>query len=148
MADFCVSPSRCGYYHKLVVASRNHLIFELLNPDESSNPALHYNMIPDEVLAKIKSGATIKVFERVKDGDKERIAQFSGLGLARKHGSEPGASFTVRTTLAGVGVEKLYPVHSPLIEKVQILNSPRKVSRSKLYYIRDLSRKETRRKVG
>ena len=105
-------------------------------------------MIAKEVLEKIKPGATIKVFEKVKEGDKERVAQFSGLVLARKHGSEPGASFTVRATVAGVGVEKVYPIHSPVIEKVVIVHSPRKVSRAKLYYIRDLSRKETRQKIG
>lgn len=105
-------------------------------------------MIQETVLAKIKPGAMVKVFEKVKEGDKERIAQFSGLVLARKHGSEPGATFTVRATIAGVGVEKVYPINSPLVEKVVIVNSPRKVSRSKLYYIRNLSRKETRQKIG
>lgn len=90
----------------------------------------------------------MKVYEKVKEGDKERVAQFSGLVLARKHGSEPGATFTLRATVAGVGVEKVYPVHSPLIEKVEVLNSPKKVSRAKLYYIRDLSRKQVRQKVG
>jgi|SRR3989344_3754362 len=105
-------------------------------------------MISEAVLSKIKPGATVRVFEKVKEGDKERIAQFSGLVLARKHGSEVGATFTVRTTLAGVGVEKVFPIHSPLIEKVEVLNSPRKVSRAKLYYLRDLSRKQVRQKVG
>lgn len=97
---------------------------------------------------KIKPGSTVKVFERVKEGDKERVAQFSGMVIARKHGSETGATFTVRTTLAGVSVEKVYPINSPRIEKVTVSNSPKKVSRSKLYYIRDLSRKQTRQKVG
>jgi len=107
-----------------------------------------YIMLDKEVLAKIKPGATVKVFERVKEGDKERISQFSGLVLARKHGSEPGATFTVRSTVAGVGVEKVYPIHSPKIKKVQVLNSPRKVFRAKLYYVRNLSRKQIRKKVG
>lgn len=105
-------------------------------------------MMDKEVLAKIKPGATVKVFEKVKEGDKERIAQFSGMVIARKHGSETGATFTVRTTLAGVAVEKVYPINSPRIERVAVSNSPKKVSRSKLYYIRDLSRKQTRQKVG
>lgn len=105
-------------------------------------------MIDKEVLEKIKTGATIKVFEKVREGDKERLAQFSGLVLARKHGNEAGGTFTVRATVAGVGVEKVFSINSPKIEKVQILNSPRKVSRSKLYYIRDLSRKQTRQKIG
>ncbi len=105
-------------------------------------------MINESVLPKIKSGATVKVYEKVKEGDKERLAQFSGMVIARKHGSEPGAHFTVRATVAGVGVEKVFPIYSPLIEKVEIVNSPKKVSRSKLYYLRTLSRKETRQKVG
>ena len=106
------------------------------------------SMLSKEVLEKIKPGATVKVLEKIKEGGKERLAQFSGLVLARKHGSEPGATFTVRATVAGVGVEKVFPIYSPLIEKVQIVNSPRKVSRAKLYYVRNLSRKETRQKVG
>ena len=105
-------------------------------------------MISKDVLDKIKPGAMVKVLERVKEGDKERISQFSGLVLARKHGNETGATFTVRATVAGVSVEKVYPIGSPVIEKVQIISSPKKVSRAKLYYIRDLSRKETRQKVG
>lgn len=105
-------------------------------------------MLDKETLVKIKSGATVRVYEKVKEGDKERVAQFGGLVLARKHGSEPGATFTVRTTIAGVGVEKIFPIHSPKIEKVVILNSPKKVSRSKLYYLRDLSASEIRKKVG
>jgi len=105
-------------------------------------------MLDKEVLAKIKSGATVRVYEKVKEGDKERLAQFEGLVLARKHGSEPGATFTVRAKVAGVGVEKIFPIHSPKIEKVVILNSPRKVSRSKLYYLRTRSAAEIRKKLG
>lgn len=105
-------------------------------------------MINESILPQIKAGATVRVFEKVKEGDKERLSQFSGLVLARKHGKEAGATFTVRATVAGVGVEKIFPIYSPAIEKVVIVNSPKKVSRAKLYYIRDLSRKETRQKVG
>lgn len=103
----------------------------------------------DEVVNKsIKPGATVRVHERIKDGDKERESIFEGLVLARKHGNEPGASFTVRSVVAGVGVEKVYPIHSPVIAKVTIVNSPKKVHRAKLYYVRDLSKKEIRQKVG
>ncbi len=105
-------------------------------------------MISKETLAKIKSGATVRVWEKVKEGDKDRVSRFEGLVLARKHGSEPGATFTVRTTVAGIGVEKVFPVHSPRIDRVEVLSSPRKVSRSKLYYIRDLSKRATRQKLG
>lgn len=105
-------------------------------------------MISAEINKKIKSGATVRVWEKIKEGDKERLSRFEGLVLARKHGNEPGATFTVRTTVAGVGVEKIYPIHSPRIDKVEVLNSPRKVSRSKLYYVRNLSKRETRQKLG
>ncbi|MBU6141960.1 50S ribosomal protein L19 [Patescibacteria group bacterium] len=105
-------------------------------------------MIAQAILPKIKPGATVKVFEKVKEGDKERVAQFSGLVLSRKHGSEQGASFMVRSTIAGVGVEKVFPINSPLIEKVEVIDAPKKVRRSKLYYVRELSRKETRQKMG
>ncbi len=105
-------------------------------------------MIDPAILDKIKSGATIRVHEAVKEGDTERISHFEGLVLARKHGNEPGASFTVRATIAGVGVEKIYPVHSPIISKIEIISSPKKVKRSKLYYLRTRSKKEVRQQVG
>ncbi len=105
-------------------------------------------MLDQAILAKIKPGAIVRVYEKVKEGDKERVAQFQGLVLARKHGSESGATFTVRSEVVGVGVEKIYPVHSPMIEKVTVLNSPRKVSRSKIYYLRNRSAAEIRQKTG
>jgi len=105
-------------------------------------------MIQEDILKQIRPGANIKIFEKVKEGEKERVAQFSGMVIARKHGKETGATFTIRTTVAAVGVEKVYPINSPLIQKVEILDAPKKISRSKLYYIRKLSRKQTRQKVG
>ena len=105
-------------------------------------------MISKEVLAKIKSGSTVRVWEKVKEGDKDRVTRFEGLVLARKHGSETGATFTVRATVAGVGVEKIFPIYSPRIDKIDIINSPKKVGRSKLYYVRELSKKQTRQKLG
>lgn len=105
--------------------------------------AIHESIIP-----KIKAGATVRVWETVKDGDKTRESRFEGLVLARKHGSEPGASFTVRTTMAGEGVEKLFPLYSPSISKVEVISSPKKVHRSKMYYVRTISRKQLRRKTA
>lgn len=98
-------------------------------------------MINEEILSKIKPGAEVKVYE--KGG-----SVFHGVVLARKHGSEIGATFCVRTTLSDVGVEKTYPINSPTINKVEILNSPRKVSRAKLYYLRTVSKKKARKKLG
>jgi large subunit ribosomal protein L19 len=105
-------------------------------------------MVNEKIMQYIKPGATVRVIERVVEGDKERQSRFEGLVLARKHGKEPGASFTVRSVVAGVGVEKVYPLYSPRIEKVEVLSSPKKISRSKMYYVRNLSRKGIRQKLG
>lgn len=105
-------------------------------------------MIHESILPKIKAGATVRVFETVKDGDKSRESRFEGVIIARKHGSEAGASFTVRATIAGEGVEKTIPLHSPLISKVEVMSSPKKVHRSKMYFVRNISRKALRRKTA
>jgi large subunit ribosomal protein L19 len=100
-----------------------------------------------EILEKIKAGAKIKVWERIKEGDKERLTPFEGTVIARKHGSEAGATFTVRTILQEVGVEKVYPINSPIISKVDVISSPKKIHRSKLYYLRGFSSKKTRERL-
>jgi large subunit ribosomal protein L19 len=100
-----------------------------------------------ETIAKIKPGAKVRVWERIKEGEKERQSAFSGVVIARKHGSEAGATFTVRATLSEVGVEKVYPLHAPTIAKVDILSSPKKVHRSKLYYLREFSSKKIRERL-
>ncbi|OGE84680.1 MAG: hypothetical protein A3B23_00845 [Candidatus Colwellbacteria bacterium RIFCSPLOWO2_01_FULL_48_10] len=124
-------------------------------------------MIDKAILDKIKAGARVRVVERVlmdlseeRKGAKvavkstkaekvikERVSTFEGLVIARKHGNEAGATFTVRATVAGVGMEKVYPINAPTINKVDILSSPKKVGRSKLYYLRDLSARNIRRKM-
>jgi large subunit ribosomal protein L19 len=96
-------------------------------------------MINEEILKKIKPGAKVKVYEGK--------TPFAGLVIARKHGSEPGATFTVRTVLAGVGVEKVYPIHSPAIVKLEVVSSPKKVHRSKLYFVRNVSAAKIRQKL-
>ena len=96
-------------------------------------------MISEETIKKIRPGAKIKVYEGK--------TPFEGLVISRKHGTEPGATFTVRTVLAGVGVEKVYPIHSPAIVKAEIVSSPKKVHRSKLYYLRTLSPKKAKKKL-
>lgn len=97
-------------------------------------------MINESILAKIKPGARVRVFEGK--------TPFEGLILARKHGSEDGATFTVRTILAGVGVERVYPIHSPSIVKLEVISSPKKVHRSKLYFVRKVSGSRIRQKLG
>src|SRR5271165_799867 len=96
-------------------------------------------MITDEIIKKIKPGAKVKIYEGK--------TPFEGLVIARKHGSEAGATFTVRAMVAGVGVEKVYPLHSPSILKVQVVSAPKKVHRSKLYYVRNISGAKIRQKL-
>lgn len=97
-------------------------------------------MIHESVLPKIKSGARVKVFEGA--------TPFEGMVLGRKHGSEAGATFTVRAIIGGVGVEKVFPIHSPAITKAEILSTPSKVHRAKLYFVRGMSGKRVRQKLG
>ncbi len=101
-----------------------------------------------EIANKIKAGATVRVWERIKEGDKERISKFQGVVLGIKHGREIGATFTVRSVIDGVGVEKIYPFNTPMISKVEIVNSPKKIRRAKLYFLRGLSKKKSREKIG
>ena len=90
----------------------------------------------------------VRVWEKIKEGDKERTSAFKGVVIARKHGKETGATFTVRAEMSGIGVEKIYPINSPLIDKVEVLSSPKKVHRAKLYFLRKVSKKVSRRKIG
>ena len=91
-------------------------------------------------------GWTIKVHQKIKEGTKTRVQPFEGIVIARKHGNEAGATFTVRKIFGNIGVEKTYPLHSPLIEKIEVIKAS-KVRRAKLYYLRGKSKKEIRRKV-
>ncbi len=87
-------------------------------------------------------GDTVRIHAKIKEGDKERIQVFEGVVLRRKgHGIE--SSFTVRKVSYGVGVERVFPLHSPMIDKIEIA-SRGKVRRAKLYYLRNLSGKKAR----
>ena len=93
-----------------------------------------------------KAGDTVRVQQKIKEKDKFRLQAFEGIVLARKHGSEAGATFTVRKTASGVGVERIFPLYSPSIDSIEITKKAN-VRRSKLYYIRDKAAKEIRRKM-
>jgi len=94
----------------------------------------------------IRPGDTIRVHQKIVDKGKTRIQIFEGLVLARKHGDEPGATFTVRKVASGVGVEKIFPLYSPLIDKMEIVKRA-KVRRAKLYYIREKVAREIKRQM-
>jgi len=93
-------------------------------------------------LPAFKAGDTIKVHYKIKEGDKERIQVFQGTVIGRR-GAGVGASFTVRKISAGIGVERIFPTHSPNIAKIERL-AMGKVKRAKLTYLRELSGKSTR----
>ncbi|MBX4201201.1 50S ribosomal protein L19 [Candidatus Parcubacteria bacterium] len=90
----------------------------------------HLKQMPD-----IRPGDTVKVHQKIKEGDKERIQIFQGIVIARKHGKGISSTITVRKVVEGVGVERIFPVHSPSLEKIEVVKSA-SVRRSKLYYLR------------
>jgi large subunit ribosomal protein L19 len=103
-----------------------------------------------------RSGDTVRVWSKIleekaakKGGKGEmkfRLQAFEGTVLARKHGTESGATFTVRRIASGVGVERIFPLYSPLVDKIEIVKTAR-ARRSKLYYIRTKAVKDVRRKM-
>lgn len=97
-------------------------------------------------IPEFKSGDTIVVHVRVVEGDKERIQLFQGVVIG-KRGSGIGATFRVRKVSDGVGVERIFPIHSPRIAKIEKVRAGN-VRRSKLYYLRDLGAKQIRQKTS
>jgi large subunit ribosomal protein L19 len=95
----------------------------------------------------LRSGDTIRVWQKIKEGDKTRLQAFEGLVLSRKHGDEAGATFTVRKVVDGVGVERIFPLYSPIIDEIEIVRRS-EVRRSKLYFIREKASKEIRRQMS
>jgi large subunit ribosomal protein L19 len=107
------------------------------------------NLIIEKLLAKTKRtdlpafrpGDTVRVHVKIKEGDKERLQAFEGVVISRSRG--PQASFTVRKISFGQGVERIFPINSKVIEKVELMRSS-KVRRAKLYYLRGLKGKAAR----
>jgi len=89
----------------------------------------------EEIKNKIKAGDVVRVYQKIKEGEKERTQIFEGIVIARKHGKEIGATITVRKEISGIGVEKIFPIYSPTIEKIEILKEGKR-KRAKLYYLR------------
>jgi len=95
-----------------------------------------------EGLPSLRAGDTVKVHVKVKEGDKERVQVFEGMIIALKHGG-PRATMTVRKMSFGHGVERIFPIHAPTIEKIEVLRSHH-VRRAKLYYMRGRKGKAAR----
>lgn len=94
----------------------------------------------------IRAGDTVRVHQKIQDKGKTRIQVFEGVVLARKHGNEAGATFTVRKVASGVGVEKIFPLYSPNIDKIEIVKRA-KVRRAKLYFIREKVARQIKRQM-
>jgi large subunit ribosomal protein L19 len=107
--------------------------------------------VSDRKKLDMRAGDTVRVFVKIKEKDKDkkdriRLQAFEGLVLARKHGTEPGATFTVRKVSGGVGVERIFPLFSPVLDRIEIVRRT-KTRRSKLYYVREKAAREIRRKM-
>lgn len=96
-------------------------------------------------LADFSPGDQIKVHVRIREGEKERVQVFQGVVIAKKNGGT-NASFTVRKVSYGIGVERIFPMHSPTIDKIEIVEKGQ-VRRSKIYYLRSLKDKAARMKL-
>lgn len=104
-----------------------------------------FNKEQEKKLPNLKPGDTIKVHQKIKEGDKERIQIFEGIIIAIKHGRGISTTITVRKVVDGVGVERIFPIHSPAIEKFEIVRHG-KVRRAKLYYLRTAKGRKARLK--
>ncbi|HAQ02326.1 TPA: 50S ribosomal protein L19 [Candidatus Nomurabacteria bacterium] len=93
-----------------------------------------------------KAGDTVRVWNKIMEKGKVRLQAFEGLVLSRKHGTESGATFTIRKVASGVGVERIFPLYSPNIDKIEILRKS-KTRRNKLYYIRTKAVKEVKKRL-
>jgi large subunit ribosomal protein L19 len=93
-----------------------------------------------------KAGDSVRVWNKIQEKGKTRLQAFEGLVLSRKHGAESGATFTIRKVASGVGVERIFPLFSPNIDKIEVLRKS-KTRRSKLYYIRTKAVKEVKKRL-
>ncbi len=105
--------------------------------------AVEANQIKTD-LPIFKAGDNVKVHVRIKEGSKERIQLFEGL-VIKKHGTGTSETFTVRKMSYGIGVERIFPLHSPLVDKIEVIRK-NKVRRAKLYYMRERKGKSARLK--
>ena len=103
---------------------------------------IEQDLIASSETPDIKAGDTVRVHVRIKEGAKTRIQVFEGTVIALKHGG-PRATITVRKISNGIGVERVFPVHAPVVEKIEI-KSRHRVRRAKLYYLRNLRGKKAR----
>ncbi|MFA6385571.1 MAG: 50S ribosomal protein L19 [Candidatus Paceibacterota bacterium] len=100
----------------------------------------------DRKKLNFKAGDTVRVWSKILEKGKTRLQAFEGLVLSRKHGTESGATFTIRKVASGVGVERIFRLYSPNIDKIEVIRKS-KTRRSKLYYIRTKAVKEVKKRL-
>ena len=93
----------------------------------------------------IRAGDTVRVHQKIKEGEKERVQIFEGLVIAKKHGKGVSATITVRRVVSGIGAERIFPIHSPAISKIEVVKMG-KPRQSKLYYLRTAKGKRAKLK--
>lgn len=109
---------------------------------QTNSKAIIQSQLKSE-LPDVKPGDTVRIYQKVKEDDKERMQMFEGIVLAKKHGRGISSTITVRRELSGVGVERIFPLHSPTINKIEIVKRS-KVRRAKLYHLRGAKGKKSR----
>ena len=110
---------------------------------------IKFSPVDIEARAKLdfRAGDTIRVWSKIKDEKgKFRSQAFEGMVLARKHGTEAGGTYTVRKVASGVGVERIFPLYSPMVDKIEIVKRAN-AKRSKLYYVRTKAVKDVRKRM-
>ncbi len=114
----------------------------------TAKTALKFTPVDVEARKKLEfsAGDTVRVWSKIEDKGKYRLQAFEGLVLARKHGKTMGGTFTVRKVSNGVGVERIFPLFSPLVDKIETVKKAR-ARRSKLYYVREKAVRDIRRKM-
>jgi len=146
-------------FSEYMINSGELIKFTRLKVNFSNRMAINnFTISPIDVSARekldIRAGDTVcvwqkfteKVVEKDKIKEKTRTQAFDGLVLARKHGKESGGTFTVRKVVDGVGVEKIFPIYAPSIEKIEVLRRS-KVRQAKIYHVREKAAKEIRREM-
>ena len=101
---------------------------------------------PQKRFGDLRVGWTVRIYQKVQEGQRAKNQIFEGIIIAKKHGYEPGATITVRKVSGGIGIEKILPLNLPAIEKIEVVKKAR-VRRAKLYYLREKSAKEIRKKT-
>ena len=122
------------------------VIYDKVNPMEITKKQFTPVTQEDRKKLDFKAGDTVRVWSKILEKGKVRLQAFEGLVLCRKHGKESGATFTIRKVASGVGVERIFPLFSPNVDKIEILRKS-KTRRSKLYSIRTKAVKEDKKRL-